>query len=330
MLTLLVTALLLNPLTIQLETSAFANEYTNLRTWSQEQAQFADAHARQAIEAMRQLDEGLPGRINLPSKGELQAIDKDDRSVRDLYWSVIDSIVLGCKDLEALKSRVEMLPEKIGGYLSVRESVQKIIGAIESLEKLEQSKKTSGDKAASESAIRWWDEVVRAKCPQIYDWISNQLGIEGPPSRIRVIVVPRYPGKGAITLRTTAGPLIIVSCEKFVKDDFAEAVIHESIHALEAASQKVEVLHELRENLKTRKIESFATDQLPHTLFFLIAAEATRRFVEPYHIDVGEKFGAYKRGLEPFRAYAGPILKDLYEKKIDRAVAVAKLSQYNR
>lgn len=313
---------------LNFETNAFASQYATLRTLSLQAEPTADAEIRKGAEVLHALDRSLPDRIQLPSRGERVAKSAEDRSVRDLYWNVLDSLVFSSPDLDSLEARLGLLPEKIGGHLNARHAVGQIVEAMKvsasAYGKAEQAK----DAESVNRTVAAWKEGGARKAEEIFEWMSGLLGVDSPPKAIRALAVPRYPAQGAITLRTAAGPLVVIGCEKFQGSDFAEALIHESIHALESASKSVELLSDLRSQLKAGKADAFVEDQLPHTLFFMIAAEATRRFIDPKHTDVGHKIGTYERGLEPFRAFAEPILKDLIEGKIDRRHAVAKLSAY--
>ncbi|MBX3117852.1 MAG: hypothetical protein KF784_02220 [Fimbriimonadaceae bacterium] len=313
---------------LRLEPSTFSSHYATLKTLAIEEEKLEVGDFRVALKILQELDRSLPERIHLPSRGERTAKSPDDRSVRDLYWTILDSLVFSCTSITALEGRLEQLPEKIGGHLDARSSVQKIVEAMKASAKAYSSGWAVKDGRSIAAATDWWKANGANRTQEIFSWLDSMLGVESAPAEIKVIPVPRYPAQGAITLRTITGPLVLVSCEKFRGADFAEALLHECIHALEAGSKRVELLADLRTQLRAKQVDSFDEEQLPHALFFIIAAEATRRFIDSDHKDVGHKIGTYKRGLEPFRAFGAPILSDLIDGKIDRRQAVAKLSAY--
>ncbi len=313
---------------LKFESSSIAPLYTTLRTLSLQEKGGDELGLSAGVNIFRELDKGLPDRMNRGARGERVAQSPEDRSVRDLYWTALDAFVLSSTDVQSLDVRKEQLADKVGGYLEIRPVIAKIVEALKVSQKAYESGQAEKDAKLVAESVKWWDDKVAAQSDKLYGWLESLMGIEDAPKEIRIIAVPRFPAQGAATFRTVEGPVVIVGCEKFQKADFAEALIHETIHAMEARAKKIELLGDLRAALREAKAEPFTEEQLPHTLFFMIAAEATRKFIDPDHQDVGQKIGTYKRGLEPFRAFGAPILKDLIDGKIDRHQAVAKLSAY--
>lgn len=311
---------------IQFHESPEAGLYGTVRAYAADPDSKVPSELQPAVDAVRKLEAALPDRIRMPSGLERTAKDDNDRSVKDIYWQFIDSTMLSESEWTALPAKISAMPDTIGGYFSPQASLisldQELGRAEASYEALQWPK----DKRAIDAQVSYWNTSVERHWTDIYGFLESTYGIEGPPASINVFLVPRLPGKGGVTLRGSRGPFVVVGVDVFKRDGLAECVIHEAIHALEASSHKVAFLSALRAALRQRHADAFTQDQLPHTTFFLTAAEATRRFVDRKHRDLGETLGTYKRGLDRYRGGLQPILSKLWDGKItplDAAAAAA-------
>ncbi|MGQ0434501.1 MAG: hypothetical protein ACT452_19105 [Microthrixaceae bacterium] len=128
---------------------------------------------------------------------------------------------------------------------------------------------------------------------QSIGWVADLLDFRFPPSSTVEVdvkaVAAGVPLGGLTGARIDDRPICFVSVVGQEGSTFAEAVIHEATHVLDMSCKSDESLVErLRQ-------EPGASHQLWHAPFFVAAAEATRRFVDPGHKDFGDTHGYYVR-----------------------------------
>lgn len=164
--------------------------------------------------------------------------------------------------------------------------------------------------------------------PRAWDWLVDKLGIEGAPKSIRIIIVPRFAAPGGITMQTSAGVVILISAEVFSGTALLETVLHEGLHACEASDAKVDLLSRIRQSDSVEKLDAADRRNLPHTVYFISAAEAIRQGGAPEHKDVGITLGTYQRAYEKYRAHIGPAWQAFLKSEITREKLAERICAY--
>jgi len=123
------------------------------------------------------------------------------------------------------------------------------------------------------------------------EWAAAALGFDEPGELTIVVVVVAdgVPLGGLTGARLDERPICFVNVAGQEGSTFAEALIHEALHAVDmSCDSQRSLVHRLRS-------ETGATPQLWHVPLFVAAAEATRRFIAPDHLDFGDTHGYYAK-----------------------------------
>jgi hypothetical protein len=132
--------------------------------------------------------------------------------------------------------------------------------------------------------------------PRIQDaisWVADALEFSFPGDHVlpikMYIVASGVPLGGLTGYRIDDSPVCFVAVRRQEGSTFAEAVIHEATHVLDMTCQaETSLVAQLRSR-------PGASHQLWHVPYFVAAAEATRRFVDPDHRDFGDTHGYYPK-----------------------------------
>jgi hypothetical protein len=239
----------------------------------------------------------------------------------------LDALVFSSGNPDLLTQIPQAMP-KIGGELDTEPAVRTILEALKSSGS--DFERTLWPKMSAESNAQReaFTAIPATKRDGAMKFMIEKAGIANPPEKIDVIAVPRMAGKEGMTVRGRQGLLVVIGTAKYQGGDFAEVVLHESTHVLDTLGGDRTLFARLRTALREAGRPALEIEQVPHVCMFLMAAEAVRRNIDPKHKDVGETFGAYSRGLEPFRKVVELELAKLYNGQgIDETVVaiVAKL-----
>jgi hypothetical protein len=146
--------------------------------------------------------------------------------------------------------------------------------------------------------------------------LARWLGLAPGELQLPVVLVTRAPEPGAFTHRSRDGAVTFVAAADETLDTglLCEIVVHEAIQALDVSPLgRDSLLAELRRALLGRGVGP--TDPLQrdavHTLFFLAAAEAVRRHVDPEHRDYGDVRGYYARAGKAAEVARAPWSADI-------------------
>lgn len=242
-----------------------------------------------------------------------------------LILGLLDSLASSSSSAQHFKSSAEGLPETWSrGAMSrawLLRTADILIRAEEAYNANADQEKIDRIKKAIEE-----DKVLRPA----WAWIEEKLGIKQSPKVLSIALVPRFAAPGAVTLRSRGGVRILISVDSFSGSALTEALLHEAIHACEASEgeSSVKVLTGIRTAETLTALAPTHQQNLPHTLYFLAAAEAVRQSGHKDHRDVGETTGVYKRGLDPYRKHLAPSWSDYLSGKIDRAEFIRRAAAY--
>lgn len=311
---------------IKLGSSGQAAFYGYLRSVQESGEKPASPGVQQAVDTLATLERSFPSQIRTRSGAVLTASTSSQAKINELYWRTLDALVYGAQGPTPLTDIAKTMP-KIGGELETASALQSISDAL----KVSGSDfnrmwpKMSEETSAQREAFA---AIPTEKRDAAMRFIVEKSGVKSAPEEIEVFPIPRMAGKEGMTVRTPKGLLVIIGTSKYQGADFAEVVLHESTHVLDTLGGDQTLFARLRAALKAANRPAAEVEHIPHVCMFLIAAEATRRNIDGKHKDVGETFGAYSRGLEPYRKLVEPELAKLYDgRSIDDTVAaiVSKL-----
>lgn len=295
---------------LNLSTSAYAAQYGYIRA-----AQEAKEETS-ASQQLNSLQKGFPPQFTTRSG---RTVTEPQAQVTELYWRTIDALAFSAGDASRLVSIPAVMP-KIGGAFDSNKAVAALTKALEESKAHFQSDVWPAGEKSVRKQIDAFLAIPEAKRDAAIEFILKNAGITKAPMSVDILVVPKMPGREGMTVRTPGGTRIIISVGKYEGADFAEVVLHEATHVLDAASEDG-LFVKLRKALQDAKRPAFEIEQIPHVCMFILAAEATRRFIEPTHKDVGETHGAYERGLAPLKEKVQPELQKLIDgQSIDQTV----------
>ena len=241
-----------------------------------------------------------------------------------LYLQGADVLVASAVDLEDLRSRLELAAGIPGSRLPVEPMRTLLLPALEKAWPSYSGGQAARDEQEVRARMEWWAATIAPRLQPALTWLGEVVGITAPAAAVPVRLVPTMPGKGAATFRTRQGALIVAGTSRYQGSAFVEVILHEMLHAWEVVAP--DSLGSLvRQRLETAGAEVETQRQIPHTLIFLLAAEGTKRFIDPEHVPVGEQYGAYCRGLERYRAPIEPLLREHLEGQLDRGAFIDRL-----
>ena len=129
---------------------------------------------------------------------------------------------------------------------------------------------------------------------QALQWIAAELGFEvasrsDGPIDVAVVAVADGVTFGGVTAEINDRARPFVAVVPHPESTLAEAVLHEATHALDVSrASGASWIDDLRH-------EHGSASQVWHVPFFLTAAEAVRRFIDPQHRDYGDTHGYYAK-----------------------------------
>jgi hypothetical protein len=194
------------------------------------------------------------------------------------------------------------LLEEIGGF-GVREALAALAAALEAAPPPPPERRALVERALGSVDVARIEEAI--------GWVSDALGFTYParPSvTVETYVVASGVPLGGLTgFRIDDSPVCFVAVRGQEGSTFAEALIHEATHVLDIACEADSSLVARLRNVPG------SSHQLWHAPYFIAAAEATRRFVDPNHKDLGDTHG-----------YCAKVPRELARLKADGLVATIK------
>lgn len=224
-----------------------------------------------------------------PDGGELDALRRQVAAVyADLpprAFMMLDAAVAGEREgAPAVHRAIPALPEEIAG-IPVREALKTLADALAAVPP------PPGERRAL--VERTLDSVDVPRTEEAIAWVAETLGFVFPESASLVVEVyvaaAGVPLGGLTGFRIDDSPVCFVSVRGQEGSTFAEALIHEATHVLDVACDADTSLPAQLRNAPE------STHQLWHVPYFVAAAEATRRFIDPTHEDFGDTHGYYAK-----------------------------------
>jgi hypothetical protein len=282
------------------------------------------------------------------SKGDeadraIQTLKEIDRELGGgLAWGLLEAPLSSCNSAREAKELMAQLPESFqmrdGKSLPLREMAVKLADALTEAEPKFLAERWTENKKQLEVARDRIATEFLPKQAECYADVLEHLGMTDPGRTIAVYLVTQAPFPGAVTHRSReGGGVCFVSLESAKSTQLYETILHESIHALDIATESQDpptVLQTLRNKLREAGIAP--TDRIfrdvPHTLMFVQAGETIRRIVDPAHKHYGDVHGYYPkvpRATEAVRpaweaCLRGEITRDAAVKRIVELVLQSK------
>lgn len=306
---------------VELRTSLYASSYGAIRSALDRGETPGVVSLATGVETLKKLEARFPDHIRTRAGAEI----KDDPvRAKSLYWRTLDAYVYSANSVSDLREFSESAPDMIGGYLPSKDAIALLVQALEPVV-ASKAVESDGPFQAVNVRLAFWKEQVAPKLTPILERAMTTLGADTPPARLQVLVLPAAGGREGMTVRAPGGSRIVIGAGKYEGHDFSEVVIHEVLHALDTSAAEKGFLAELRTALKAAGRSTEDQERLPHAAIFALAAQLTREGLDAKHVDVGERHGAYSRGLESaYRTVVGPVT-DLLSRKIDRNAAIAAI-----
>ena len=200
-------------------------------------------------------------------------------------FMMLDPAVAGeRRGAAAVREALPSLPDEIEG-IKVRTALEELADALDEAPTPPAERRVLVEDALASFEVRKVEEAIA--------WVADALGFVYPPDSVLTIeayvAASGVPLGGLTGLRIDDSPICFVSVRGQEGSTFAEAIIHEATHVLDVACEADTSLA-----ARLRHAEG-STHQLWHAPYFVAAAEATRRFVDPEHKDFGDTHGYYAK-----------------------------------
>ena len=267
-------------------------------------------------------DEGLAAAV-----GAMRALGESLGSA--LGFGLLEGNLEGAADAEELALAFEDLPEvwrsRDGAEVVLRAPCIAAAAAVAEVEpRWRETQWPAREKALEEAEAR-----IRAalddRGPALYARLHQTLGLRIEGVAIPVYLVTTAPWPGAFTHRRFGGGGISFVAVEDGLSDLVEAVVHETIHALDIETPGPEsLLVELRRELAAAGMQPRATRDWVHTLFFLEAGACIRTLLDPEHVDYGDRTTLYARS-RPAVDVERPLWMAYTAGELERAELVAAI-----
>lgn len=291
---------------LDISSPPFVSGYASLRNWAEIEPEKVPEPCRPSVAKFRALIERA---------GDAKPLGP--------VMTLLDGLAATCRKPEDFRKAVERLPDDWK-----RGSIDRawMLAAGEVITEASATWNRSGDD--TQVLARRKELEDSQVLPKAWDWLADKLGIQGAPKSIHIVLVPRFAAPGGITMRTSSSVVVLISAEIFFGTALLETVLHEGLHACEAEETKVDLLSRIRLSDALEKLDAADRRNLPHTVYFIAAAEAIRRGGAPQHKDVGITLGTYDRAYEKYRRYIEPFWQAYLKGEIDREKLAAEICSY--
>lgn len=185
---------------------------------------------------------------------------------------------------EGVLAAIPDLPEEVAG-IRVREALTELASIV--------AESPSAPPERRSEVERELETLDVPRVERAVEWVAQALGFDLPSGVLLVetkVVGGGVPLGGLTGGRIDDKPMCFVDVRRQTGSAFAEAVIHEATHVLDMGCPSDSSLVE-----SLRRGADAELPQLWHATYFLAAAEATRRFVDPTHRDFGDTHGYYAK-----------------------------------
>lgn len=208
-------------------------------------------------------------------------------------WGVFMGPMHTCEDASDVAELAERFPEQItlrtGEAFELRANTRTMADAIAAVEAEFHRTLWPERRTTIEQTIALLRQAIDPVESAIYQSMQQHLAAPDPQPVIPVYIVATAPWPGAMTYRARSGALCFVGVNMAEGSQMVEAVIHETIHAIDA-STRGNVFQQLRAALIEAGIRP--TDPryrtVPHMVMFVHGGEVVRQHIDPSHTDYGE------------------------------------------
>jgi hypothetical protein len=288
---------------------------------------FADMHSW--VRRLAEVKGELPAVPGLPEAVEaVRALDA--QLGRGLDWELVDSPVTRVESAEGFAKLASGFPETktlLGGKaVRLREGALRLAEAYRKLEKPFLKTVWPRHREAVEIAAATLRRDFLPRAPALYEDLKKSLDLPVPSHPIPVYLVAEGQFPGAVTYRAPGGAVCIVAANMAAGTQWLEAVLHETIHALDITAEG-SVLDDLRGRLEQldppgspREVHDFV-----HTVMFVQAAGTVRRVIDPAHKDYGDVNGYYPK-VPRATAVVVPAWRAYLAGEVSREAALARIA----
>jgi hypothetical protein len=302
---------------IDVSTNVYASTYGILRA----EAEKPDAPAgpfADGIGKIKAIEATFPDHIKQRSGGDLA---NDRERTNALYWRAIDAIVYASDSVDELKASEAKLPDKFGGYLDPKATIEAVAAAIQPA--LDAKTTESNDLYKNVQAdLDYWKSTVEPKIGSVLDGAASKFNLDISRKRLHILLVPEMGGKEGLTVRGKGGPTLVIGTGKFLKSDFAEVLIHELLHAYDDDSKNKGFFADLRHSILNNGQKSEEGERYVHACIIVSAGILTRSNIDASHIDVGDAYGSQSNAITKARESVTQPMRDFFDGRADATTVI--------
>jgi hypothetical protein len=218
-------------------------------------------------------------------------------------------VLAECESVADAKRRCLQLPESFrsrsGQTVKTRAAALRLVAAYERIEDAFLAEIWPKHEIVIRQARERIEAELLSKQDEVFTYVIESLAMRDPRQAIPLYLVSDAPSPGGFTHRYRGGGVCFVGVDGASGSMLHETVIHESIHALDIATDEQETaLQVLRKRLREKGFgpRSQAYRDVPHTVIFVQAAETVKRLLDPQHKHYGDVSGYYENVPEATRA----------------------------
>lgn len=249
-----------------------------------------------------------------------------------LYWGFLEGILAEQQTVAGLTEAFGLLPVtkqlRTGRTVPLREIALRYAEALVSVESPFGETVWPQHQAILATAAQRLADVLAPREAECLHYIMQHIGMTDPLDAIPVYLVSTAPFPGGFTHRRRGGGgVCFVSVENHGDALLCEIVLHETLHALEVATEgQPTALRQLRLQLREAGLgpNDRALRDVPHTVIFVQAAETVRRLLDPTHQHYGEICGYYAKVPAAVHAVI-PAWQAYLDGKLSRSQAVERI-----
>jgi len=247
-----------------------------------------------------------------------------------LYQPLIDLRIFSCENAAEAEQAFSQLPETFttrqGEVIPLREKAIHLARSLAKIEKPFTDKIWPQHRRSIELAGARISEKLAPKQEEVFRYFTKYLGVQMADYTVPIYLVAEGPWPAALTVtgKDANHGVCVINVDANPGSDLFMALLHESIHALDAeTSGSGNVLTEFQNLLAKNGFEKNdpVFTNAPHFLVFIQAVETVRRFVDSSYQPYDQ--GVFVRpGLAPLLSIEKPIWIDYLDGKLSREEAL--------
>jgi len=250
-----------------------------------------------------------------------------------MYQTLIDLLLFNCENAADAERAFAKFPEtyttRQGNVIPLRERAVRLARSLAVIEKPFLDKVWPQHRDAIQNAAARVAQTLEPKQQECFDYLTRHLGMEAANYVVPIYLVAEMPWPAALTAtgKKSGHGACVLNIGASQGSDLLAAILHESIHALDAETQgEGNVLVEFQNQLLKNGFDKndFVVRNAPHFLVFIQSIETVRRLLDSSYQPYNE--GVFARpGLQPLISVERPIWTAYLDGKFSRAEALNQM-----